>query len=1112
MRDIFSKLDIEARKRVEALVGNVRAMSRQVVLEAERSGIDIGKYLVRGIRTGSNTRSPSRDTIRVGEDVGKGLEIGMESRKDDVARVGQDLGQTATNSVDKGTKRKRKRRFVEVPQGPAPIGPRAPEGTAFLPIVSQPTERDLRRTRRRDQLQSIKGKVARNFGGGRGMAASSALMVGSQFLPGKAGNVATQVSGIAFVLQSLMMLPGPLKLVAGALAAGFGVYKLFSAATEKARLKIDGLAEAATTSKEQLGVLSSFFGVTTRQLSRENRKPGSVAAPIGATQRSAVDSLRGLEDFQKEYKNTIAALRTASKDDAKMIFNALAIELKGRGYASSNIKTIIQALQEEAGKTDIILNFKDIGIATEKNIEKQAKVAAAKIEKIISMAKRPDNPALKNLDLGGVSIDFTEAQIARVKAAAASLASIYDGLIGQFEGGEISAADFTIRIDGLTSSIMTMDEETRKIVLSQMLDRLDPAAKKAAEKITNLNDRLKITVALLMGVISAEDAAKGNLTDRKERKAYFENLARLIEERTAAYEKATGIDLGTTKTTTTATGELAKANKAYAAILEKEIDILKAKRDANKEANDEIQRQIDLQLEQQDLTNKIKQAQISGNYLEAALLGQQQRKNSLEFNQTTADNKLANVIERLEKRLEEVNKGATLTKAEDKKLKEVKKKANGGMIRGAGTATSDSIPAYLSNGEYVVKADSVKKYGVGTFDELNAQKFKVGGMAGAPHQLGMRSGSGKKMNSFQKLMMTMAKDSGRLSSFLGLGSLYKSLAGQGNTGDKLATAMIPVGGMSRVAKGAGSALGKGVGAVAKESDMLKYFLARGSDGDITALDQIMAATVKGKKRDVRGQSLVSHDPFGFSTLESLFSSTGPRATKDMLGLSLMLAAKESGITKTGIALSASADRSMYSEMLVKGLEKRGLGNVIGLPERDAFPTLGDSATKALKTRDKQLELISGDEDLWKIAFEVPELALNASREALSNLLKTGYNQPQFKELLKIFNKSIKGKQGFAMGGLAKLPKFHEWNGPVPGTYGQELPAMLKSGTEGIYQEGYINDLKQAASNTTNSASSVYNVSMNINGADSDPKQIAEEVMKKMQVLTNKNNKTNAGLR
>jgi hypothetical protein len=66
---------------------------------------------------------------------------------------------------------------------------------------------------------------------------------------------------------------------------------------------------------------------------------------------------------------------------------------------------------------------------------------------------------------------------------------------------------------------------------------------------------------------------------------------------------------------------------------------------------------------------------------------------------------------------------------------QVAKAATGGQISGPGSGTSDSIPAYLSNGEYVIKADAVNKYGVGTFDALNAQKFHAGGKAGHKHSL-----------------------------------------------------------------------------------------------------------------------------------------------------------------------------------------------------------------------------------------------------------------------------------------------------------------------------------------------------------------------------------------
>jgi hypothetical protein len=59
----------------------------------------------------------------------------------------------------------------------------------------------------------------------------------------------------------------------------------------------------------------------------------------------------------------------------------------------------------------------------------------------------------------------------------------------------------------------------------------------------------------------------------------------------------------------------------------------------------------------------------------------------------------------------------------------------GGNVVGPGTSISDSIPALLSNGEYVIKASSVNKYGIKMFDELNAQKFAMGGISGPSYTI-----------------------------------------------------------------------------------------------------------------------------------------------------------------------------------------------------------------------------------------------------------------------------------------------------------------------------------------------------------------------------------------
>lgn len=63
--------------------------------------------------------------------------------------------------------------------------------------------------------------------------------------------------------------------------------------------------------------------------------------------------------------------------------------------------------------------------------------------------------------------------------------------------------------------------------------------------------------------------------------------------------------------------------------------------------------------------------------------------------------------------------------------------ATGGYVAGPGTSTSDSIPAMLSDGEYVMKADAVNRIGRANLDAANSgrvvngwQRFAQGGYVG----------------------------------------------------------------------------------------------------------------------------------------------------------------------------------------------------------------------------------------------------------------------------------------------------------------------------------------------------------------------------------------------
>ncbi|HAQ86513.1 MAG TPA: phage tail protein [Pseudomonas sp.] len=75
--------------------------------------------------------------------------------------------------------------------------------------------------------------------------------------------------------------------------------------------------------------------------------------------------------------------------------------------------------------------------------------------------------------------------------------------------------------------------------------------------------------------------------------------------------------------------------------------------------------------------------------------------------------------------------------------------ATGGYISGPGTGTSDSVPAYLSNGEYVIRAAAVRKLGKRHLDMLNQgipiPRFADGGLFGAVSS--MQSASPKNLGS-----------------------------------------------------------------------------------------------------------------------------------------------------------------------------------------------------------------------------------------------------------------------------------------------------------------------------------------------------------------------------
>jgi hypothetical protein len=107
------------------------------------------------------------------------------------------------------------------------------------------------------------------------------------------------------------------------------------------------------------------------------------------------------------------------------------------------------------------------------------------------------------------------------------------------------------------------------------------------------------------------------------------------------------------------------------------------------------------------------------------------------------------------------------------------RKATGGPVRGPGTSTSDSVPMMLSDGEFVVRASSVDKYGPAFLAAINEGRLGTGQASAVPARAAARSAASRPAtvvhNEFhihgaldpqavgrqiQKVLLTLKRDNG----------------------------------------------------------------------------------------------------------------------------------------------------------------------------------------------------------------------------------------------------------------------------------------------------------------------------------------------------------------
>jgi len=398
-----------------------------------------------------------------------------------------------------------------------------------------------------------------------------------------------------------------------------------------------------------------------------------------------------------EYKDALGGLKTAQKLAAEGMgaYGAQAVVIQGQldaqRRAADGLKQSIEALndahRQAAGGEIAMESALDSATGTIETNMKALKDSSMGLD-VHTEKGRQNRQAL--LQLAQTTSDYAQAKLQET-GSYTEANKIYERGREQFVKLAMAAGATREEAKKLAEQWLKMPD--KKIALDADVDSLDRKIADAQAEIDKLKQKRKVAVG----------ADKKDLDD-KITKAQAE-LDLLEARKNEVLIEATIDDLNT------------KIDKA-----QQTVDDLKQKRKTAVGAD------------KKDLDDKIKKAQ------EALDALKQKKKAAIKVKDETKQ-----TIDNIQSRLDGIkDKTVTVTVIGNNvyKYKEganipgyggnIPSHATGGLIRGPGSGTSDSIMARLSNGEYVMTAATVEKYGVGFMKALNngtlkLPKFAAGG-------------------------------------------------------------------------------------------------------------------------------------------------------------------------------------------------------------------------------------------------------------------------------------------------------------------------------------------------------------------------------------------------
>lgn len=323
---------------------------------------------IQEIKRSAGVASPSKKTIPIGEDIAKGLEVGMQSRQDDVSRGGQRLANSAVLGVENGVrvdlnKKTRTRSGAAGELTPAPkasLPQYTRDGIRLVPVgTTAPNVADEKDQQLRDaERQRRKTILARTNGVLFGLSSLSSVlgMMGN----GIAQKAAPFLVGINMATMAMQMIQGPWSALAvGVVALVAGIYYLTEKNKQQAKAQSQYIETmSATTEKmKSIGQLTGKVGAS--ELMSKRRSMGTLDKYLTGFDRKGQQfgtSMMESDIGKQIYKNFTVALSSDRSGAVKQF------GLQLGSYVADGVMSLEQA---ESFARSIGISLNDMTVSTQ---------------------------------------------------------------------------------------------------------------------------------------------------------------------------------------------------------------------------------------------------------------------------------------------------------------------------------------------------------------------------------------------------------------------------------------------------------------------------------------------------------------------------------------------------------------------------------------------------------------------------------------------------------------------------------------------------------------------------------------------------------------------------